>query len=208
MNNISDKVQEKIKEYSNEEYLDGYIKSEYLTNDGKADILLDIHNINELFDSKTIGNQLDLKKDIYDYIESKTAMLKNDIQLHLRIYRNELTLRDIEKTKHIINEHYAIELYKAQRKYRRYKANLVKQILVGLFFILCYALIAFNFQSKLFIEIFGFLFSFSLWHAMETYLIKIRDVKYKREEITQKLLMEISLDNDGNKIFKRQKIDK
>ena len=203
MNNISDKVKEKIKEYSNEEYLDGYIQNEYLTDDGKADILLNINNNNELFDSKTAGNQLDLKKDIYEYIENKSSMLKNDIPLHLRIISNELTLRDIEKMRHIVNEHYAIELYKAQRKYRRYKSKLIKQILVGLFFIICYAIIVFNFQSKFFIEIFGFLFSFSLWHAMETYLIKIKDVKYKREEITQKLLMDINLDNGGNKIFKR-----
>ncbi len=203
MNSIKTQVDEKIKEYSNEEYLDGYVKSEFLTNDGNADIFLKINNKNELFDSKTVGNQLDLKKDIYNYIESKSSMLKSDIQLHLKIVSMELSLHDIEQVKHIINEHYAIELYKAQRKYRRYKAKAAKHIFTGIFFIICYALIVLNSESKFFSEIFGFLFSFSLWHAIETYLVNMKDVKYKREEITQKLLMNVSLDNGGNKFFKK-----
>ena len=203
MNSIKAQVEEKIREYSNEEYLDGYIKNEFLTNDGNADIFLKIDNKNELFDSKTVGNQIDLKKDIYNYIENKSSMLKSDIQLQLKIVSMELNVHDIEQVKHIINEHYAIELYKAQRKYRRYKAKAVKHIFVGILFIICYALIVLNTESKFFSEIFGFLFSFSLWHAIETYLVNMKDIKYKREEITQKLLMNVSLNNGRHKFFKK-----
>jgi hypothetical protein len=195
VDSFNDKVKEKVKKYSNKEYLNGYIKNEYLTGDGIADIVLKINNKNELFDSKTTGNQLALKKEIYEYIEDKTSVLDNDIQLNLKIISNELTQHDIEKVKHIISEHYAIELYKAQRKYRRYKAKFINQIIAGIIFILCYAIIVFSFKSVFFVEIFGFLFSFSLWHAIETYTLKLVDIKYARQEITQRLLMSISLDN-------------
>ena len=35
-------MKEKIRQYSNEHYLDGYIENEFLTQDGDADIYLNI----------------------------------------------------------------------------------------------------------------------------------------------------------------------
>lgn len=198
MTNIKEKVKEKIKQYSNDEYLDGYIKNEFLTDDGDADILLNINSKDELFDSKTSDNQLDLKNDIYEYIDNKTSMLNNDIKLNLKIVGSKLTKNDEEKVKHIINEHYAIELYKIEKKYKRYKNIIFRLVLSGLLFLSTYALITFNFSSKFFIEIFGFLFSFTLWKALETFIYTLNEIKYERESITQKLIMEIVFDNKNS----------
>ena len=195
MTNIKEQVKEKIKQYSNDEYLDGYIKNEFLTDDGDADIILHINNKDELFDSKTRYNQLDLKNDIYEYIDNKTSMLNNDIKLNLRIVSNKFSKKKKKKVKHIINEHYAIELYKIEKKYKRYKNIIFRLVLSGLLFLSTYALITFNFTSKFFIEIFGFLFSFTLWKALETYIYTLNEIKYERESITQKLIMEIVFDN-------------
>ena len=68
MNSIKNVVKEKIKKYSNEEYLDGYIKNEFLTDNGNADIFLKINNKEELIDTRTVGNQLDLNKSVYGYL--------------------------------------------------------------------------------------------------------------------------------------------
>lgn len=191
VNNIKEKVKEKIKEYSNEEYLDGYIKNEFLTDNGDADILLKINNKYELFDSRTQGNQLDLNANIYNYIDNKSSMLNNDIQLTLNIIGIDLEQSEKEKIKHMLNEHYAIELYKIQKEYKRYKTKIVCLIVLGLFFLACYALITFYFSSKFFIEVFGFLFSFTLWQAFETLIYPLGDIKLKRESATQKLIMGI-----------------
>lgn len=196
MININDKVKEKIKQYSNDEYLDGYIKNEFLTDDGDADILLYIKNKNELFDSKTRGNQLDLRKEVYEYIDNKASMLNNDIKLNLRIFSDSISQNDEEKVKHIINEHYAIELYKIQKKYKKYKNRIFKLVFTGLLFLLVYALIVFNSTSKFLLEVFGFLFSFTLWKALETFIYTFSEIKIDRQSITQKLIMEIVFDND------------
>ena len=66
MYNIKKEVKKKIDQYSNKEYLDGYIKSEYLTADGDADIFLNINNIEEFYDEKTLANQLDLNSEVYE----------------------------------------------------------------------------------------------------------------------------------------------
>ena len=60
MDNFQKKVREKIKLYSNEEYLKGYIKNEFLTDDNDADIYLKIKNKEELFDSKSYKMQYHL----------------------------------------------------------------------------------------------------------------------------------------------------
>ena len=78
MNDFKNKVKEKIKLYSKDEYLDGYIKNEYLTKDGDADIYLNIESLDDLFDTRTSGNQIELNNDIYEFIENKTSMLEND----------------------------------------------------------------------------------------------------------------------------------
>ncbi len=194
MNGFKQKVKEKIKQYSNDEYLDGYIKNEYLTKDGDADIILKVTSHNALFDARTEGNQLDLNNKIYDFIDNKTSMLNNDIQIHLHIKGIELSHHDQGIVKHIINEHYAIELYKVQRKYNRYKKKVFKLVILGLFFLACYAFIALKFSSKFFIEVFGFLFSFTLWEAFDTLIYAFSDIKLQREIITQKLIMEIDFD--------------
>jgi hypothetical protein len=194
MAGFKQKVKEKIKQYSNDEYLDGYIKNEFLTKDGDADVILKVTSHNALFDARTEDNQLDLNSKIYDYIDNKTSMLNNDIMVHLHIKGLNLSHHDQGIVKHIINEHYAIELYKVQKQYIRYKKKVFKLIILGLFFLLCYALIAFHFSSKFFIEVFGFLFSFTLWEAFDTLIYAFSDIKLKREIITQKLLMEIDFE--------------
>lgn len=191
MNNIKKKVKEKIKVYSDEKYLEGYIKTEFLTDDGKADIILNVNDKDELFDSKTRGNQLELCDDIYDYIDEKTSMLNNDVELDLDIMGIKLDNNDKERVKHLLNEHYAIELYKKQRKYKKCKKSILRLFIFGIIFLLAYTFIALHPNFDLFIEIFGFLFSFTLWQAFELLFFDLRDIKREREAITQKLIMNI-----------------
>ncbi len=66
MNGFKKKMKEKIDIYSNKEYLDGYMRDEFMTDDNDADIYLKINEKDELFDSRTIDNQIDLNAVIYD----------------------------------------------------------------------------------------------------------------------------------------------
>lgn len=196
MNNIKNKVHEKIKEYSNEEYLDGYIKNEFLTEDGTANILLKISSINELFDPRTCEKQLDLRQSIYDFVDHKSSMLDNNIELKLNILGIDLESHKKEQIKHLFKEHYAIELYKLQKDYKRYKNRIFKLLLTGLLSLICYSIIALKFNSNLFIEISGFLFSFALWQAFEIIIYNLSDLRKEREAITQKLIMDIIFDSE------------
>ena len=194
MNDFKKKVKEKIQQYSNKQYLDGYIKNEFLTNDGDADIFLKVNSRDEIFDSRTMGSQLDLNSEIYSFIEEKTSMLENDIQINLHIVGWRLKSKEQELVKHILKEHYAIELYKKQREYLDKKIKVISLFLTGLLTLLCYMFLYLFTDFEFFMEVFGFIFSFSLWEAFDLLIYDFTEVKNQREAVTQNLLTEVDFE--------------
>lgn len=194
MNDFKKRMNEKIKMYSNDEYLSGYIKNEFLTDDGDADIFLNIEERNELFDSRTVGDQLDLVSDVYDFIEDKTSMLENDVQIHLHILGIKLDSKEQELVKHMLKEHFAIELYKVEKRYKRIKSKIFKLIGIGIVSFISYLLVNLYINYDFFLEVFGFLFSFALWEGLDSILYDYSEVKNDREAICQNLLMNVDFD--------------
>ena len=199
MNTFKKKMIEKINIYSNKEYLDGYIKDEFITEDGDADIYLILNNYNELVDSRTAGHQLDLNHKIYKFIEEKSDMLENDTPLELHIIGLDLDNKIQGIVRHIIKEHYAIELYKIQKKYLKSRNKIITLAILGFISFIIYLGIFFYNDANFLLEIFGFIFTFSLWEAFDAYIYSLKDIKYERENITQNLLMKISFDKKQEK---------
>ena len=195
MDIFQDKMKEKIKTYSKKEYLDGYIKNEFITEDGDADLFLNIHTYDDLFDSRTTEKQLDLAYDVYDFIEEKSSVLPSDVKINLHIQGIELNSHKQGQVRHILKEHYAIELYKIQKKYLRARNKIIGLSIFGIIsFILYTAIFLYN-DSNFLLEVFGFLFTFSLWEAFDAYIYNLSDIKFERENITQNLLMKVSFDD-------------
>lgn len=194
MNSFKEKMHEKIKIYSDKEYLKGYIKNEFLTEDGDADIYLNINDKNELFDSKSYGDQIDLLPSIYEFIENKSSMLDNDIPLNIHIIGVDLDSREQGMIKHIFKEHYAIELYKVQKNYIQCRNKIIGLVLFGIItFIAYFSLYTFTNLNFIF-EVMGFLVSFAIVESSDSYIYKLQEIKHKRESITQTLLMNISFE--------------
>lgn len=191
MEDFKSKMQEKIKQYSNEQYLDGYIRKEFLTSDNEADLFLNISEKSDLFDTWTVGEQIDLESDVYDYIEKKSSMLGNDVQIKLNITGCEFTAREQGIIKHVLKEHYAIELYKIQKEYMKSKEKLIALFSIGIASFLIYTLLFFFANNEFFTEVFGFLFSFAIWEALDFYIYGFSEIKSEREAITQNLLMKV-----------------
>ncbi len=190
------KMKEKIKEYSKEKYLQGYIKSEFNIVDKDADIYLQVSSKNELFDSRTIGKQKSLTDSLYSYIESKTDMLDNDVSINLHITGYAFPSKDREEIKHLIREHYSIELYKVQKEYKKVLNKSTYLFLIGLVFLLIYLGVIIFTESNISSEIFAFLFTYSLWEALHGVIYVLSKVKDKREAITQNLLMEVDFERE------------
>ena len=185
------KMHEKIKIYSNKKYLDGYINNEFMTDDGDADIFLNIGEKSELIDTWTYGNQIDLESDVFDFIEEKSSMLDSDVQINLHIIGTKFNSNEQGMIKHILKEHYAIELYKVQKKYNMYKKKIISLFFTGFLSVLCYLILYLYTDFEFFLEVFGFIFSFALWEAFDALIYGFSEVKVERNDITQNLLMNI-----------------
>lgn len=194
MDSFRKKMREKIKLYSNKEYLDGYMKKEFITEDGNANIFLKIDSIDELIDKRTIENQIDLNNDIYNFIEDKSAMLDNDIPINLHITGIELSPKDQGIIKHILKEHYAIELYKTQKKYNKYKGKMISLLISGIFFVMLYYVLFYSEHFNFLTEIVAFVFSFSIWEAFDSAIFAFTDLSNEREAVTQNLLINLYFD--------------
>ena len=191
MNSFKRKVKEKIKIYSKEKYLDGYIKREFLTDDGTAEIFLNINDKDELFDSYTVGEQKDLRKDIFDFIEEKSSMLGNEIPIRLDIEGTNFTAREQEDIKHILKEHYAIELYKIQKDFFHHRNKTISLIILGILSFILYMFFSYFTNNDYSLIIFSFISSFSLWEAMDSFIYTMSEIRNNREAITQNLLMDV-----------------
>jgi len=194
MDSFNKKMKEKIKQYSNTNYLNGYIKKEFLTEDGDADIFLYLKSRDELFDVRTMDEQIDLNNEIYDFIEKKTSMLESSTPINLHIIGIDLDSKEQGIVKHILKEHYAIELFKVQKKFNKCKFKIFKLISVGLFSFFGYTYFYFRSDFNFFTEVMGFLFSFALWEGFDSLIYYYSDIKNERKDITQNLLINVEFE--------------
>lgn len=191
MNDFKIKMKNKIKDYSNDYFMDDYIKKEFDINNGNANIYIYLNNIDELVDSRTRGNQTELLSSIYEYFESKSSMLENDIKITFHIEGLNLTDNDRLLVRNLFKEHYSIELYKAQNEYKDIKNKILKLIVLGLSSFILYLIFFFNSNFEFFLEVFGFIFSFALWEGFDAMIYSLSEAEDIREAVTQNLLTEI-----------------
>lgn len=194
MNDFKKKMGKKIEQFSSKDYLDSYIRNEFLTDDGDADIYLKISSKDGLIDNRTVNNQIDLRSEIFEFVENKTALLDNDIKINLHIIGVKLSENEQIMIKNIFREHYAIELFKIQKDYKNQKEKVLSLFLIGCISLLSYLLLYLFTDFDFFLEVFGFIFSFALWEAFDQLIYEISDTKFEREAISQNLLIEIIFD--------------
>lgn len=198
MSNFKTQFKNKIKKYSKDEFIDDYVKNEFLSKNGDANIYINIKSKDEIFDSRTVGNQIDLTSSFYDFIEEKTDMLENDVKINLHILGYKFSDDEQELIKNIVKEHYGVDLYLAQREYKEKKNKIFYMFLTGSMCFIAYLLIYLKTDFVFFLEVFGLIFSFALWEACDIYIYELSDIKVEREEICQNLLMNISFEDKTN----------
>lgn len=198
---FQEKMEEVLKKVSSRSYVEDYIKKEFVTDDGDADLFLNIEKREDLFDSRTVDQQKDLTFDVYDFIEEKTAILSSNMKIHLHITGMYLSPREQELVRHILREHYAIELNKIQRQYIKYRNRIVTLVLFGVLVFLIYSLLFFLTDYTFLLEVLGFMFTFALWEALDCYITDFSDVKSERIEITQNLLLDVDFEHKERDVF-------
>ena len=81
-----------------------------------------------------------------------------------------------------------------QKEYQTHKNKIIGLFLLGFLSLLFYAICYYLTKSQFLLEVFGFLFSFSLWQAFEKLIYTLYVLKKDREAIAQRLLINVEID--------------
>lgn len=168
-----------------------YIAKEFLTEDGKAQ--LDVHltdNI-ELFNPLSIGRQLELSNDIYDYIDTKLDTIPAIHPIRICFIGPKLDEKTQELIKEILKERFAFNLRAKQAQLNK---NFWKIVALATFGFVVLGLY-FTFQllelKKLFMEFLSIAGTFALWQAVDDGLIERSAFKIERIDALQASFSEI-----------------
>ena len=118
-------------------------------------------------------------------------MLENDVKINFHVRCPDVSKKEQEIVRHVIKEHYAIELYKIQKIYTRYRNKAISLIFIGVISFIMYIFLFFQDGFDMFQEIFAFLFSFSLWEGFDSLIYNLSDTRYEVGNVTQNLLLEV-----------------
>lgn len=150
---------------------------EYLSNDGKVQIDINLYEGAELFNRFSFGKQRDLNNEIYNLIDAKlyTIPLKYSIKIcfHGHIPNQEIQ----EDIRSMIQEHY---MYVFLDKKEDLRMNLFKTIgmtVFGIVLLAIYFTIEITSSNPIFMEFLSIAGWFAVWEAVDTWILQRKTIK-------------------------------
>ncbi|MGN0130838.1 MAG: hypothetical protein ACI4AA_00165 [Lachnospiraceae bacterium] len=161
----------KIRVFEQNKSMEGQITAEYLCPDGKAQIELYL-NGETYFNPLTKGKQQELSSEIYDLIDKKlyTIPLKYPIRL---CFCGEIpTEQTQEEIRSTLQKHY---MYVLHDKKEDLRINMFKAVglgLFGVFLLAIYFALELILTNPVFMEFLSIAGCFSVWEAVDSWLIQ------------------------------------
>lgn len=192
MRNTRRKQINKVREYEKQgKAFHEYIEDEFLE-DGKAVIYINLEELDTIYHPLSYGQQRELSVDIYDYIDSKTYYIPARYPVKILFLKGCLDLNQKEQIAHLLKEHYTAIL---QDKRMDLKINTMKIIgltVLGVLLLGLYFLLELTDQRQLFMEFLSIAGTFSLWEAVDFYLLERKQIQSEWLNAGQSALCEIN----------------
>lgn len=168
-----------------------YIDQEYMDADGYAVIDIALYDGFARYNPLSLGRQLDLNEEIYDFIERKASIIPAQLPLKLCFHGGNLDAAEQERVRQLLTEHYTVCLHDKLWDKRSNRRKLVGMSAVGLFFLSLYFYFALKREDGLFLEILSVIGSFALWEAADSLMLERRDINAEIRSIAQHLTQEV-----------------
>lgn len=168
----------------------------FLCPDGKAQIDVCLYDGISLFNPLSAGKQRELSSEIYDYIDAQLYTIPSLQPVRIRFCGAIPNGASSDDIRALIRDHYSF-LYRDCKEDLR--INLIKIIALAALGILCWA-VSLTLQGlspdSLFTEILGIIGSFSMWEAVDFWLLERKGLKIKHLDAAQSALCEVTF-HDG-----------
>lgn len=162
--------------------LDEYIAREYAD---AVCIDVNLYAGFDLFEGLSMGRQRELNRDLYDFIDAKLYPIPLKYPVTLRFHGGGLTDEEREWVRSALQEHYALILLDKALDLKINLAKLLSLSLLGVFLLGAWFASQLSSIQPLFTEILSIAGTFSLWEAVDLWLLERASLKRERRNAGQ-----------------------
>lgn len=185
MKKFANKQVNKLKKYQKKKF-DYYkmINDYYLVNN-EAYISAKITTINDIVSKYSINKDEILNDEFVRFVNTNASYIPDNYSLVLEICNHQFSEDEKNIITKVIQNHYELELIKAEDELKTLRRKEISFLLVGILFFIIFILIyhfKFSLASE---EILSFVASFSIWEFAEMRIFEEDEIKEKIVEITK-----------------------
>ena len=157
-----------------------YINNEFLDEDGFYTIDINLDNKFCIYNELSVGKQLELNDDIFNYIDNKSDVIPNDYKLKIRFAGRKLREEDKKNINKLLHEHYYVIMENIKKELDSLTFKMIILLLFGLFCFTLYFIVVnkISFNSLL-LEFLGLVGSFSIWESFGLFVFDRKEILYK-----------------------------
>lgn len=152
---------------------------------------IDLYEGLSLFEPLSIGPQRELNRDIYDFIDSKIYYVPLKRPVSLRFCRSTLSAEGEAMVRAAIKKHYDLILLDKGLDLKLNAIKISALSLIGIFLLGAWFAAQLWSNQPIFIEILSIAGTFSLWEAVDLYLLERKALKVEKWNAAQAALSEV-----------------
>lgn len=182
----------KIRQFENEmPSMDQYVEKEYLDENNNAVIRINAYEGIEWYDMLSIGNQATLNQEIYDFIDRKAYYIPIRYPIVIQFENVQINEKEQFYITNLIKEHYTLILKDKRIDLQYNFITILTLFVLGIILLIIYFTINTAEVGNVFSEILSIAASFSLWEAVDYFLIERKNIGKEKFNAGQLTISEI-----------------
>lgn len=171
--------------------MERYLEKEYLDEDNNAVIYVNAYDGIEWFDKLSIGNQVTLNQDIYDFIDRKAYYIPIRYPIIIQFVNVDLNEKEQNQIIRLIKEHYTSILNDKRTDLHFNFITILSLFTLGIILLIIYFTINIAEVGEIISEVLSIAASFALWEAVDYFLLERKDISKERLNAGQLSISEI-----------------
>ena len=171
--------------------MESYLEKEYLVEDNNAVIYVNAYDGIEWFDKFSIGNQVTLNQDIYDFIDRKAYYIPIRYPIIIQFVNVDLNEKEQNQIIRLIKEHYTLILNDKRIDLHFNFITILSLFTLGIILLIIYFTMNIAEVGEIISEVLSIAASFALWEAVDYFLLERKDISKERLNAGQLCISEI-----------------
>lgn len=171
--------------------MERYLEKEYLEEDNNAVIYVNAYDGIEWFEKFSIGNQVTLNQDIYDFIDRKAYYIPIRYPIIIQFVNVDLNEKEQNQIIRLIKEHYTLILNDKHIDLHFNFITILSLFTLGIILLIIYFTMNIAEVGEIISEVLSIAASFALWEAVDYFLLERKDISKERLNAGQLCISEI-----------------